>query len=720
MYYNEDNMQGTEKNEPYFYGSEFLQFQYQFSLIMADNNFNIDSKLANLMYKSGFDTKDITNLCKDERFFNTMQVSFNNQGLGYTKSLSEYSKEPEWNFDNDEIEINEKVDWLRNNNFESFSIEECRPIEGSKLTYVDITEFCDVKVFHQVFKAKELFDRYDHKVIYDARYRSNPFELIKSGIFMNRAALKMASIDAATDFMFTNMEKQKDFSLPIYFADVCAGPGGFSEYLFWRREWDYKGFGLTLSGPDDFKLQGSKCASFVSFQALYGRYNDGDVCNPENIYDFVDKVRNETEGLGVHFMMSDGGFSVEGHEELQEVASKNIYLCQCYLALEALRPHGSFVTKLFDLFTPFSVGLLYLMYSCFEQVSILKPNTSRSANSERYFICNDLRNDARTHNIRQYLSSIVKKLWDYGGAPEKDVLELVPLDVIKKDSHFFDYVYKSNVRIAKKQIDAFAKMAIFCENPLLSDPRQFDLKQKCLEYWDVPDHVESDDSMEPEILRGVFNIFSNALNRDYPRLLKSNLLSTVRKMTDYFYCFLSDTKQELSANFYFALNNKVYEISKSKYSQVNGLYLANNTLIYGEILKEYQEDGIKSRDSLHILDAVSLGTRSLEDCSFKERSELIQRFCKAHNKESDLSNCCRIRPKLFKRFNCLKNDLPSNGKTPFDVELSTLGYQSQKEVFKANSVLIYNPTEKEFFDRFSKRYVVYNNDDDSVHVLRCC
>lgn len=61
------------------------------------------------------------------------------------------------------------------------------------------------------------------------------------------------------------------------------------------------------------------------------------------------------------------GFSVKGREELQEVASKNIYLCQCYLALEVLRPHGSFVTKIFDVFTPFSVGLLYLMYSCFEQ-----------------------------------------------------------------------------------------------------------------------------------------------------------------------------------------------------------------------------------------------------------------------------------------------------------------------------------------------------------------
>lgn len=37
-----------------------------------------------------------------------------------------------------------------------------------------------------------------------ARSRSNPFETIRKGIFQNRAAMKMANIDATFDFMFTN------------------------------------------------------------------------------------------------------------------------------------------------------------------------------------------------------------------------------------------------------------------------------------------------------------------------------------------------------------------------------------------------------------------------------------------------------------------------------------------------------------------------------------
>ena len=46
-------------------------------------------------------------------------------------------------------------------------------------------------------------------------------------------------------------------------------------------------------------------------------------------------------------------------------------------------PGGHFVCKLFDIFTPYSVGLVYLMYRAFQVVSIIKPVTSRPANSER-------------------------------------------------------------------------------------------------------------------------------------------------------------------------------------------------------------------------------------------------------------------------------------------------------------------------------------------------
>ena len=56
----------------------------------------------------------------------------------------------------------------------------------------------------------------------------------------------------------------------LYFADICAGPGGFSEYVLWRRKNDAKGFGFTLKGPCDFKLEDFFAAASDMFEPHYG------------------------------------------------------------------------------------------------------------------------------------------------------------------------------------------------------------------------------------------------------------------------------------------------------------------------------------------------------------------------------------------------------------------------------------------------------------------
>lgn len=103
-------------------------------------------------------------------------------------------------------------------------------------------------------------------------------------------------------------------------------------------------------------------------------------------------VKLRTNGAGVHTVMCDGGFSVEGQENIQEILSKRLYLCQFIVGLSLARASneksksgegGNFFCKLFDIFTPFSVGLIYLMRAAFSRISLHKPITSRPANSER-------------------------------------------------------------------------------------------------------------------------------------------------------------------------------------------------------------------------------------------------------------------------------------------------------------------------------------------------
>ncbi len=58
----------------------------------------------------------------------------------------------------------------------------------------------------------------------------------------------------------------------LYFADICAGPGGFSEYVLWRKQWEAKGFGLTLKGKNICVPAGGRWLDVVvhSEYCMYG------------------------------------------------------------------------------------------------------------------------------------------------------------------------------------------------------------------------------------------------------------------------------------------------------------------------------------------------------------------------------------------------------------------------------------------------------------------
>ncbi|XP_078062784.1 cap-specific mRNA (nucleoside-2'-O-)-methyltransferase 1-like, partial [Mustelus asterias] len=323
-----------------------------------------------------------------------------------------------------------------------------------------------------------------------ARTRANPYETIRGVFFLNRAALKMANMDHVFDSMFTNprdssgkaLVRDKDGEL-LYFADVCAGPGGFSEYVLWRKRWHAKGFGMTLKGPNDFRMEDFFAASSELFEPYYGEGGvdgDGDITRPENISEFRRFVLENTDWKGVHFLMADGGFSVEGQENLQEILSKQLLLCQILMGLSVIRTGGHFVCKTFDLFTPFSVGLIYILHLCFERVSLFKPVTSRPANSERYVVCRGMRSG--TEPVREYLFTVNLKLNVLSNG-QQDVSCVVPLDILKSDIAFDKHMRQSNERHAAAQVKALAKIHAFIRNPNLNETCQADIRKECLKLW---------------------------------------------------------------------------------------------------------------------------------------------------------------------------------------------------------------------------------------------
>ncbi|XP_077298711.1 cap methyltransferase 1 [Arctopsyche grandis] len=602
------------------------------------------------------------------------------RGLGFVPSSQGKPYEgSEWDPKEEYITVKEVPEWIDESPLEELDRDllDSWVVVGKKKLYInDEANFCDPKILEDVLSLKTIFDDIKSDILHTLVSRCNLYETIKNAFFINRAALKMANMDAVFDFMFTNPKTEtgakavSDQEL-LYFADVCAGPGGFTEYVLWRKKWAAKGFGFTLKGDSDFNIAGLRAASTESFFPYYGENDDGDIFNPGNLASLKKFVLNHTEDKGVHFLMADGGFSVEGEENIQEIKSKQLYLCQCIAALSLVRDGGHFVVKLFDCFTKFSIGLIYLMYRSFKRICIHKPVTSRPANSERYLICKWKRKTF--DNIERHLFDVNARLWKYTHEKsQEDIVELVPLDVLRSDAGFFNYMCRSNNIIGRGQIISLLKIKglhndrtlldfLRYEGDLNHEDKKADIRKKCLEFWEIPDtpKKKEDSKRMPsyrdqlqilvrnfttykvnciteDILSSIFNLQPKMVNSARDLLIESNR-SIIKSKYDWYFMFC-DSMKESRCNFYFSLGGyHVYRLEGRCWRSVRNLSLPEGTMFFGELVEEKRGTGrgIHSSQNLHILDAFRLGHEYVFNLCLKKRNQRIKLFCDAVNKPID-------------------------------------------------------------------------------------
>ncbi|XP_050952937.1 cap-specific mRNA (nucleoside-2'-O-)-methyltransferase 1 [Labeo rohita] len=570
------------------------------------------------------------------------------RGLGLTLKGFQGDLNVDWQ-DEPEPSAIESVSWFPESSPEipdSDELREWMAVGQKKLQIDDETEFCSENLLHLLLRCKTVFDDLEGEEMRRARTRSNPYETIRGAFFLNRAAMKMANMDHVFDYMFTNPKdshgkaqtRDRDGEL-LYFGDVCAGPGGFSEYVLWRRRWHAKGFGMTLKGANDFKLEDFYAAPSELFEAYYGEGGidgDGDITRPENITAFRNFVLDSTDGRGLHFLMADGGFSVEGQENIQEILSKQLLLCQFLTAMSVVRPGGHFVCKTFDLFTPFSVGLIYLLYLCFERVSLFKPVTSRPANSERYVVCKSLK--PGTDAVREYMFTINLKLNQFRHS-DRDVTEVVPLDIIKGDTDFFQCMINSNESHCAVQIKALAKIHAYVRDTTLFEPRQADIRKECLKLWGIPDKARvTPSSADPktkfyELVKGSdMDSFSSR-----PTALNSENLDKLQHVLDY-RCIVGGGEQlfllGLGRSQIYTWDGKT-PLRWKKLENFK-LELPRETLLSVEIVQELKGEGKAQRriNAVHVLDALVLNGTDVRDQHFNQRIQMAEKFVKAVSKPS--------------------------------------------------------------------------------------
>lgn len=415
--------------------------------------------------------------------------------------------------------------------------------------------------------------------------------------------------------------------------------------MLFRKSWEAKGFGFTLRGANDFKLEKFFAASPESFDAFYGVKEDGNIFDESNQDSLNEYIRRHTP-QGVHFAMADGGFSVEGQENIQEILSKQLYLCQFLTALKILRENGSFVCKVFDLFTPFSVGLVYLMYKCFHQVAIIKPNSSRPANSERYLVCKYKRPDAETAAITGYLNAVNHMLNEESQLPESeaDVQEIFDAKELAADEDFLRYIIDSNNAIGKKQIVGLQKIAAFAQNPELKETRQSEVRQECLKRWNLPDKLRQAPEVKPTERLLEELLADWAQDRTWMNLAAAEvngvamLDNAVQNVPDWYFVPVGREETNINACTLFlcrSRGNLLRYTEHKKWELVETPFeVQPRSIFFGQIVYEFYGEGrtIQRVAALHIIDGICLGGIDIRRRPFRERVSMCDKYARSLNK----------------------------------------------------------------------------------------
>ena len=225
-----------------------------------------------------------------------------------------------------------------------------------------------------------------------------------------------------------NVDPDKLFT----FCDIAGGPGSFTQYNQFRRP-DSLGFGISLERNDSFswnqeKIMVASETSPIGLIIVKGRSGRGDLYTDHE--DLIQRVY-QSYPLGTHLAVADGGINLDWDEKnpiyklnpnMKEVLNSRLILIEFYTGIHVLQEGRHLAVKVYQTFSEFSMQLLYLAWSCFEEGCLFKPVSSRPDSQELYVV---LKRRRRNMDILPVLNVFRKAILEYRndtGVAANDIL----------------------------------------------------------------------------------------------------------------------------------------------------------------------------------------------------------------------------------------------------------------------------------------------------------
>jgi 23S rRNA U2552 (ribose-2'-O)-methylase RlmE/FtsJ len=162
-------------------------------------------------------------------------------------------------------------------------------------------------------------------------------------------------------------------------------------------------YGMTLVNDDPICPGWKKTRTFLESHPNVlienGADKTGNLISLENFIYCAEKYKNTMD-----IVTADGGFDFSLDFNQQENMATQLIFCEVFYALVMQKKGGSFILKIFDVFHKTTADILYILSYYYNDVSVMKPYTSRVANSEKYIICQGFKVGDSQSLIQQFTS----------------------------------------------------------------------------------------------------------------------------------------------------------------------------------------------------------------------------------------------------------------------------------------------------------------------------
>lgn len=283
---------------------------------------------------------------------------------------------------------------------------------------------------------------------------------------ISRSYFKMIEICDTFDLLRNMPENMNSFHL-------AEGPGGFIEALsYLRKNPEDHYVGMTLLS-DNLNVPGwRKSRVFLEKNPNVfietGADGTGDITTERNLLHCA-----RIYGGSMDLVTADGGFDFSTDFNTQESQMGTLIVSQLAFASAVQKKGGIFIMKMFDIFTKLSLDVLYILGMMYDKVHIIKPNTSRYANSERYIVAQGFRSE----NGRTDWTLLFAPLFDK--MKEANIVSLLDVDIPR---FLISRIEESNASIGQQQMDTISNTLnlIKCPRQEKIEKMRINNIQKCV------------------------------------------------------------------------------------------------------------------------------------------------------------------------------------------------------------------------------------------------